>query len=78
MSSLKSVFVKFKDHLKIPGNIAILKKQEKKIKIVVYCLEKDILMIYLCIWIFYIDFFGLIYMDFFGWTIINLKKNFCK
>ena len=44
MSSLQSVFDNFKNHLKIPGNIVLLKKyEEKKFKIIIYCLEKDIL-----------------------------------
>lgn len=42
MSSRQSVFVKFKNHLKMPREIVILKMQKEK-KIVFYCLEKDVL-----------------------------------
>ena len=41
---MQFVFADFKNHLKIPKNVILRKKyEEKKIKIVVYCLEKDIL-----------------------------------
>ena len=84
MSSLQSVFVKFKDHLKIPGNIAILKKQEKKIKIVVYCLEKDILInnklmylnfLYRLFWTYIHELFWMNYYPFELTKIISVNKN---
>ena len=62
MSSLQSVFDNFKNHLKIPGNIVLLKKyEEKNLKLSFIVWKKiSLLTINLLFWCIYIE-----SMDFF-------------